>query len=105
MSDTQYVADLAHDLGYPLLVVARNQIGVINQTMQTLIAARTFHEGLPVAGIVLNRVTPPDSDPSVPDNRRQLEIHCDAPLFAEVAFGQTEFRPAVDWLARAARAQ
>jgi dethiobiotin synthetase len=103
MSDSEYVADLAHDFGYPLLVVARNQIGVINQTLQTLIAARTFQRGLPVAGIVLNRPTLPDADPSVPDNCRQLEIHCDAPLLAEVAFGQTEFRPPVDWLALAAR--
>ncbi len=102
MSDTEYVADLARDFGYPLLIVARNQIGVINQTLQTLIAARTIGEGLPVAGIVLNRATPPDSDPSVPDNRRQLEIHCKPPFLAEVAFGQTEFRPAVDWLAVAA---
>ncbi len=103
MSDTEYVADLARDFGFPLLIVARNQIGVINQTLQTLIAARTFGEGLPVAGIVLNRATPPDSDPSVPDNRRQIEIHCAAPVLAEVAFGQAEFRPAVDWLAVAAQ--
>ncbi len=103
MSDSEYVADLARDFGYPLLIVARNQIGVINQTIQTLIAARTIHEGPAVAGIMLNRAAPPDNDPSVPDNRRQLEIHCDAPLLAEVAFGQTEFRPVVDWLALAAR--
>jgi dethiobiotin synthetase len=99
MSDTEYVADLARDFGYPLLVVARNQIGVINQTLQTLIAARSSKYGLEIAGIVLNRATPPDGDPSVPDNRRQLEIHCDAPVLAEVAFGQTEFRPPIDWLA------
>lgn len=102
MSDTQYVADLARDFGYPLLVVARNQIGVINQTLQTLIAARTFRGGLEIAGIVLNRPTPPDNDPSLTGNRRQLEIHCGAPLLAEVAFGQTDFQAPADWLSVAA---
>lgn len=101
MSDREYVANLARDFGFPLLVVARNQIGVINQTLQTLIAARGFHGGLRIAGIVLNRPSPPDSDPSVADNRRQLEIHCDAPILAEVAFGQSDFNPPVDWLALA----
>jgi dethiobiotin synthetase len=102
MGDNEYVADLAHDFGYPLLVVARNQIGVINQTLQTLIAARTFRGGLAVAGIVLNRPTVPDNDPSLGNNRQQLETHCDKPLLAEVEFGQTDFKPPVDWLAVAA---
>jgi dethiobiotin synthetase len=97
LCDDEYVADLAYDLGYPLLVVARNQIGVINQTLQTLIVAMTFRDGLDIAGIVLNRPTPPDDDPSIADNRRQLEMRAVPPVLAEVAFGQSDFMPAVDW--------
>jgi dethiobiotin synthetase len=97
LCDDEYVADLAHDLGYPLLVVARNQIGVINQTLQTLIVAMTFRDGLDIAGIVLNRPTPPDDDPSLAGNRRQLEMRAIPPVLAEVAFGQTDFTPTVDW--------
>ncbi len=99
MSDTEYVADLARDFGYPLLIVARNQIGVINQTLQTLIAARTIPRRITVAGIVLNRATPPDSDPSVPDNRRQLEIHCDAPVAggSGVRADRISARPSIGW--------
>jgi dethiobiotin synthetase len=99
LGDDLYVVDLALALGYPLIVIAKNRIGVINQTLQTLIAARHFRGGLRVAGIVLNRTTPPDSDPSISDNRRQLELHCDAPVLADVGYGQTGFSSAIDWAA------
>ena len=59
LTEDDYVADLAYELAYPLIVVARNALGVINQTLQTLITAATFRRGLPIAGIVLNRPTPP----------------------------------------------
>ena len=58
LTDDEYVADLAYEFGYPLVVVARNALGAINQTLQTLITAATFRRGLPIAGIVLNRSTP-----------------------------------------------
>jgi dethiobiotin synthetase len=97
LGDDEYVADLAHDLGYPLIVVARNQIGVINQTLQTMIVAMTFRDGLNIAGIVLNRAAVPDDDPSLHDNRRQLEMRSVPPVLAEVRFGQQEFDPPVNW--------
>jgi len=99
LGDDEYVADLAHDLGFPLVVVARNQIGVINQTLQTMIVAMTFRDGLDIAGIVLNRAAAPDDDPSLPDNRQQLEMRSVPPVLAEVEFGQQEFQPPVDWAA------
>ena len=42
IGDAEYVADLAHDFGFPLVVVSRNVLGTINQTLQTLIAARCY---------------------------------------------------------------
>jgi dethiobiotin synthetase len=97
MTDEEYVADLAHDFGYPLVIVAKNQIGVINQTLQTMIVAMTFRDGLDIAGIVLNRAQPPDEDPSLSDNRRQLELRSVPPVLAEVEFAQNDFQPGVDW--------
>jgi dethiobiotin synthetase len=97
LGEEEYVADLAHDFGYPLVVVARNQIGVINQTLQTMIVAMTFRDGLGIAGIVLNRANEPDCDPSLADNRRQLEMRSVPPVLAEVKFGQQDFDPGVDW--------
>ena len=45
VSDEDYVADLAQEFGYPLLVVARNALGVINQTLQTLDRGRHIPPG------------------------------------------------------------
>jgi len=104
LGDEEYVADLAHDFGYPLVVVVKNQIGVINQTLQTMIVAMTFRDGLDVAGSILNRAAPPDDDPSLADNRRQLELRSVPPVLAEVKFGQDAFVPPVDWMAVASSA-
>lgn len=84
----ELVADLVHDLGYPLLVVAANRIGVVNQTLQTLLAAATYRGGWPVTGVVLNGVVPPESDPSTALNRRELELRCSVPIVAELGWQQ-----------------
>lgn len=105
ISDVDYVADLAFDLGYPLLVVAPNGLGVINQTLQTLITASTFRDGLDVAGIVLNDLQPqdPGTDPSVETNYEQLASHCVPPVSAHVRWQAVEIKPSVDWMRLAAR--
>ena len=54
VSDDDYNADLAAEFGYPLVVVSANVLGTINATLQTLITASTYCDGLDVAGIVLN---------------------------------------------------
>jgi len=96
VSDNDYVADLAFEFGYPLVVVAPNRIGVINQTLQTLIAAKAFRQGIPVAGIVLNDVTADSDDPSRCSNYDELCRHCRPPVLAQVAFNGSFDRP-VDW--------
>ena len=67
--------------------MARNRIGVINQTLQTLITAATFREGLPVAGIVLNDVSPEAHDASAASNADELRARCVAPLLAHSGLG------------------
>lgn len=101
LGDEDYVADLAHEFGFPLVVVARNSLGVINQTLQTLIAAATFREGLHVAGVVLNHPAPSGDDVSVATNRRELSARSVAPVLAEVAWNTAEFDATVDWRALA----
>ena len=54
MSDDDYNADLAAEFGYPLVVVAANELGTINATLQTLITASTYCDGLTWPAIVLN---------------------------------------------------
>lgn len=99
LGDEEYVADLALDLGYPLVVVAPNRIGAINQVLQTLITAATFRDGLSVAGVVLNNMSPmtPD-DPSRTTNRAEIAARAVSPVLAEVAWGAVGFEPGVDWL-------
>ena len=46
VSDDDYNADLADEFGYPLIIVAANVLGTINATLQTLIVADTFRDGL-----------------------------------------------------------
>jgi dethiobiotin synthetase len=98
LGEDEYVADLACDFGFPLVVVARNALGTINQTLQTLIAAATFRGGLPIAGIVLNNPSPPGDDPSRSSNRRELAVRCVPPVLAEVAWQADRFDAEVDWL-------
>jgi dethiobiotin synthetase len=99
LTDDEYNADLAYDLGYPLLIVVPNRIGAINQALQTLIAAATFKDGLRVAGIVLNHVSDDlMDDPSITTNGRELRRCSVPPVLAEVGFGQERIDCDLDWL-------
>lgn len=99
LGESEYVADLAKDIGFPLIVVAPNRIGTINQTLQTLIAAETYGGGLPVAGIVLNDVLPPQShDPSIASNRCELELRCVPPVLGQLPHGRAKLDVSIDWL-------
>jgi len=97
LGEKRYVADLARELAFPLVVVARNALGTINLTLQTLIAAAAFDPPLAVAGVVLNQSHAPTDDPSKASNRRELEVRCRSPLLAEVAWNAREFDRKVDW--------
>jgi dethiobiotin synthetase len=87
IGDDDYNADLAAEFGFPLVVVATNALGTINSTLQTLITASTYCDGLPIAGIVLNSPQRIERDPSVDSNRDELERRCVPPVLAAVEFG------------------
>ncbi len=99
LSDDDYNADLAADLGLPLVIVAANELGVINATLQTIITARSVAPQLPIAGVILNQVALCGEDASVERNAEELRARCEVPLLATVEFGQSEFSDAVEWLA------
>lgn len=94
VSDSDYSADLAQEFGYPLVVVSANELGTINATLQTLMAAATC--GLRIAGVVLNCPHDNPNDPSMLSNQAELERHCKSPILAEVAHRGGFDRP-VDW--------
>lgn len=103
ISDEDYNADLAAEFGLPLLVVAANELGVINATLQTLITATTYRDGLDVVGIVLNSPTPRDGDMSIESNADEIARRCVSPLLAKVAHGG-RFQQEVDWMSVCANA-
>ena len=78
------IADFAVELGWPVLVVARNKLGVLNHTLLTVESIRA--RGLTVAGVILN-----DSDGledvAQKTNRAVLEEALGRPLLTEVARG------------------
>ena len=99
IGETDYVADLAADFGFPLVVVVPNRIGAINSTLLTLIGAASRQKPLPIAGIVLNDILPPEAgDPSVRHNRVELELRCVPLVLATLRHNAADFDTPVDWL-------
>lgn len=96
ISDEEYVADLAIEFGFPLIVVAANTLGVINQTLQTLNTAATFREGMEVAGVVLNDVSQA-SHISQLTNLDELKSRCMAPILGHVGHNDAAILDNVDW--------
>lgn len=68
----QTMADLAAEIGFPLIVAAPPGLGTINHTMLTLEAAR--HRQLPVAGVVLSPWPRHPTDIEL-DNLAFLTVH------------------------------
>jgi dethiobiotin synthetase len=101
ISDDDYNADLAAEFGYPLVVVSANVLGAISATLQTLITASTYCEGLPIAGVVLNSPAVSAGDPSAESNAEELTRRCVPPILATVSCGGV-FDRAVDWMQLAA---
>jgi len=100
VSEDDYNADLADEFGYPLVVVAANVLGTINATLQTLIVADTFRDGLAIAGIVLNSPQLAAGDRGTDSNADELVRRCLPPLLAKVKHGGG-FDREVDWWALA----
>ncbi len=104
LSDDDYNADLALDLGVPLLIVAANRLGVMNDTLQTAITATVMidpsngHE-LKVAGVVLNDVSA-KGDESCSSNADELARRLGPPLLCSVSWQALPDR-VVDWLSLA----
>lgn len=87
-------ADLARELGYPVLIVAADRLGTINHTLLTVEALRV--RDLPIAGVVLNRLTA-DPDASVATNFAELARSCPVPLLGVWPFGGNQLlRPGQD---------
>lgn len=97
VGDDEYVADLAHDFGFPLVVVAPNALGAISQTLSTLVVAATFREGLDVAGVVLNQPSAEPPDESAATNFAELQARAVPPILGQLAWRANQFDLPIDW--------
>ena len=94
------MADLAHGLELPLLVVVDSKLGAINHTLLTLEAAAT--RGLTVQGYVLNHAAA--ADEAAATNASVLQRCTDVPCLGVVRWAPSAERdpeiavePAIDW--------
>ena len=99
VSDEDLNADVAADLGLPLLIVASNELGTINATLQTVVSAKSVVPQLEIKGVVLSQNAPRRDDPSLATNAAEITARCDAPLLASIRFGEAAPQPDVDWAA------
>lgn len=85
ISQEDVVLDLAADLGYPILIVARPTLGTINHTLLTIAAIR--HRSLAVSGVVFTAAQPFDSV-AAGDNARLITELSGVPVIATLHPGQ-----------------
>jgi len=107
LADTTLNADLARDLGLPLVVVDAARLGAIGRVLAVVRAARA--EGLSVAAVVLSHVRPPEGDPADPTSDAAIARESAADLTRRlpgVAVGTLRHAaprvtPMIDWALRA----
>lgn len=76
------VADLAVRLGFPLLIIARANLGTVNHTVLTVEYARA--RGLRVAGVILSGGGRAGADISEGHNPQYIEEYADVPVLGRV---------------------
>lgn len=81
------VADLAVELGFPVVIVAANVLGTLNHTLLTVQGVKAA--GARFGGVVLNSPDSEEPGPATGSNREILEELLGHPLLAEVRHGQT----------------
>lgn len=87
LTDVETFADLAVDLAFPALIVARTGLGTINHTLLTVEAAR--RRGVTVAGVILCESRPNGDDPSIAGNPAEIERRSGAPILGVIPHGNS----------------
>ncbi len=88
------VADLAREIGWPVIVVVKNRLGALNHAALTISQVRSA--GLTVAGLIVNdgpAAAAPEEDAETiakTTNRSVLEAWLGVPILFEVHAGQRE---------------
>ncbi len=83
-NEEMLMADMAVQLNMPVLVVAVNKLGAINQTLLTLEALKA--RGLNVTGLIFNRVENSVDQTILHDNIRIISQFANVPVLGEMPF-------------------
>jgi dethiobiotin synthetase len=78
------VADLVQEMGLPLIIVSRIQVGTLNHTLLTINAARQY--GLKIKGIILNKQEDGDLDEVEKQQGKLIEELSDIPILGTCPF-------------------
>ena len=99
LADGYDMADLATDIGLPVIVVVANRLGALNHTILTVEDIRA--SDLEVAGLVMNHLVD-ELDTAAITNKGMIEELTGAPILAEIIHGQdfVEVEPFLEFLAR-----
>jgi dethiobiotin synthetase len=107
LTETRTVVELAKELAFPILIVARLGLGTINHTLLTVEAAE--RRGLRIAGIILNETDRAATDLSATTNPREIAARCRSPVLGVLRHNDARgllregFRIRMDWLSLAQR--
>lgn len=99
ISENLTLADFAQLIGFPVLIVAAQKLGMINHTLLTIESVRA--SGLHVAGLVLNQ--PASCSDCTESNANQIQKFAEIPFLTLAQFGhETELRcdqtsASIDW--------
>jgi dethiobiotin synthetase len=107
LADATLNADLARDLGLPLVVVDAARLGAIGRVLAVVRGARA--EGLSVAAVVLSHVRAPEGDPADPtsdtaitrDSAADLARRLPGVAVGTLAHAAERVTPATDWISLA----
>ena len=91
-------ADLALEMKFPIALVSENRLGVVNQVLTTLIAARSM--GLKVCWVILNELSAVNDDLQNTNERllkHFIQRDPNPPKIVRIARGAMEFSSQVDW--------
>ncbi|MFC2947984.1 dethiobiotin synthase [Virgibacillus sediminis] len=93
LGENYLVGDLAKVIGFPLVIVARPNLGTVNHTLLTISYAKKL--GLEIAGIIINGINRTTEDPSVQTNAGTLSEFTDIPVLGEIPWVQMPDKEAI----------
>ncbi len=81
------VADLAKDMGLPVIIVVHNRLGALNHTILTVKNMRA--RKIRCAGLIFNHLTD-EIDTATITNKKTLEEMLELPVLQEILYEETE---------------